>query len=195
MRRTSIILIVAMAFGALLAAQAQAQEESKAQEEAKAEHMYIGATKCKMCHNSAKKGEIYDKWLETSHAKAFEVLASEDALKIAAEKDIEDPQKADDCLKCHVTGHGAAAELLDKKYDATEGVTCESCHGPGGDYWKNKVMKAITAGEQDGAEVGLVMPDEKTCVGCHNEESPTFTEFKFDEMYAKIEHRVPAAEE
>jgi hypothetical protein len=36
---------------------------------------------------------------------------------------------------------------------------------------------------------------EKLCKTCHNEESPTFKEFNFAEMWAKIAHPVPAAEE
>jgi hypothetical protein len=160
-----------------------------------AEHQFVGAAKCKMCHNSAKQGKIYDAWMASAHAKAYETLASDAAKKVAAEKGIEDPQKADACLKCHVTGHGAKAELLGTKYDAAEGVGCESCHGAGGDYWKNTTMKAISAGETDGASVGLLTPDEKTCVGCHNEENPNHPgEFKFDEMWAKIKHAKPAAE-
>ena len=37
--------------------------------------------------------------------------------------------------------HGAAAELLGKKYDVAEGVGCESCHGAGADYKKKKIME------------------------------------------------------
>lgn len=157
-----------------------------------ADHQYIGATKCKTCHNSEKKGKIYDKWLETSHAKAYTVLASEAALKIAKEKGIEDPQKSDDCLKCHVTGHGVKAELKGEKYSAEEGVTCEACHGPGGDYFKMTTMKGLVTGEIKAEDVGFVKPDSTTCVGCHNEKSPTFKGFKFAEMFPKIEHKVPA---
>ena len=51
MKRIAIVLILAMACGALLATQAPAQED------AKAGHKFVGATKCKMCHNSAKQGE------------------------------------------------------------------------------------------------------------------------------------------
>lgn len=159
------------------------------------EREFVGATKCKTCHNSAKKGKMYDIWLESAHSKAYEVLASEKAKDIAKYKDIEDPQKSDDCLKCHVTGHGAAAELLGDKYSAEEGVTCESCHGAGGDYWNMKVMKGISAGEQDPAEVGLIKPDRKTCVGCHNKNSPTYKEFKFEEYWPKIEHKLPTPED
>ena len=157
-----------------------------------ADHQYIGATKCKTCHNSEKKGKIFDKWMETAHAKAYTTLASEASLKIAKEKGIEDPQKADACLKCHVTGHGVKAELKGEKYAAAEGVTCEACHGPGGDYFKMSTMKGLVTGEVKAADVGFVKADSTTCVVCHNQESPTFKGFKYAEMFPKIEHKVPA---
>ena len=152
-----------------------------------ADHAFIGAAKCKMCHNKAEKGGQYDKWLSTSHAKAFELLGSEKAKAIGTEKGIADPQKADACLKCHVTGHGAAAALLTDKYSAAEGVSCESCHGAGGDYWKMNVMKDRALS----IAAGLVIPDEKTCVRCHNAESPTFKSFDFATYSAKIAHPDP----
>jgi hypothetical protein len=184
--KKSVLLGVAAAV-ALAAAMAHAEGAAK--------HQFVGAAKCKMCHNTEKQGKIFDKWMASKHAKAFTTLASEESKKIATAKGIADPQKADACLKCHVTGHGAAPEQLSAKWAAAEGVTCESCHGAGGDYWKNEVMKAVAAGTTKGADVGLVSkPDEKTCTGCHNAESPTFKAFVFKEMWAKIEHSIPAAE-
>src|SRR5262245_13748234 len=145
-----------------------------------------------MCHNTAAQGKIFDKWMASKHASAFAALASPEAKKIGAAKGIEDPQKADACLKCHVTGHTAAAELKDVKWAATEGVTCESCHGAGGDYWKADVMKSVTADPAKAPAVGLTIPNEKTCLGCHNSESPTFKSFDYKTMWAKIEHKIPA---
>jgi hypothetical protein len=52
-------------------------------------------------------------------------------------------------------------------------------------------MKAIASGEITGASVGLTIPDEKTCTGCHNKESPTFKAFDFEKMAAKIAHPTP----
>lgn len=152
---------------------------------------YIGATKCKVCHKTEAQGEQFGIWEKSPHAKAFEALASDESKAIAKERGIEDPQAAAECLKCHVTGHGVDKEFLGEKYAATEGVGCESCHGPGGDYGKMKTMKAITSGEIEPASVGLVIPDEKVCVGCHNEESPTYEEFDFEKMAAKIAHPIP----
>jgi len=153
---------------------------------------FVGVGKCKTCHKSEAQGEQYPIWLEGPHAKAFEVLGTAEAKALAKEKGIDDPQTADACLKCHVTAHGVAAELLGTKYLATDGVGCESCHGAGADYYKKKTMVAITTGEIEAASVGLVKPNEKTCVACHNEESPTFKGFDFEKMSAKIAHTIPA---
>jgi hypothetical protein len=131
-------------------------------------HAYVGAEKCKMCHNSPAKGAQFAKWTESEHAKAFAVLASDPAKAIAKAKGIADPQTSDECLRCHVTGHGAPAAKLTDKYKKEEGVTCESCHGPGGDYWKMDVMKDRARA----TAAGMVLPTEATCKTCHNAESP-----------------------
>jgi hypothetical protein len=157
-----------------------------------ADHAFTGAAKCKTCHNKPAEGAQFDQWMSTKHAKAFATLASEESKAIAKEKGIADPQAADACLKCHVTGHGAAAALLGEKYAKTDGVTCESCHGAGGDYYKMAVMKDIAAGKVDGATVGLLKPSKETCVKCHNADSPTFKSFNYDEAIKKVSHPKPA---
>ena len=154
---------------------------------------FVGATKCKTCHKKVEVGEQFIIWEKSTHAQAYQTLASDKAKEIAKEKGIDNAQEADECLCCHVTGHGVAAEFLGPKYDKTEGVGCESCHGAGTDYKKKKTMVAIMAGEIEGASVGLLTPDEKTCVGCHNDKSPTFKEFNFEEMLEKIAHPIPEA--
>jgi hypothetical protein len=158
-----------------------------------ADHAFTGAAKCKTCHNKPADGAQFDQWMSTTHAKAFTALASDAAKAAAKAKGIDDPQTADACLKCHVTGHGAAAALLGEKYNKAEGVTCESCHGAGGDYYKMTVMKEIAAGKVDGATVGMIKPTKEVCVKCHNAESPTFKGFNFEETIKKVTHPKPAA--
>jgi len=154
---------------------------------------FVGVKKCKTCHKKPEQGEQYAKWLDGPHAKAFETLASDKAKEYGAERGIDDPQAADECLQCHVTGHGVDPEFLGSKYRATDGVGCESCHGAGGDYYKKKTMKAITKGEVDGATLGLIIPDEQTCVKCHNDKSPGYKAFDFEKAKAKIAHPIPEA--
>jgi hypothetical protein len=154
---------------------------------------YIGANKCKMCHISAKRGAQFKKWQAGPHAKAYEVLASPEAKAIATKMGIADAQKSDKCLTCHVTGHGAAASAKAVSFKVKEGVGCESCHGAGSAYKSMKVMKALTAGTQDAKAVGYVKGNKETCLKCHNDKSPTFKAFNFEEMWKKIAHPVPAS--
>ena len=190
MRKLSFVLL-AMALIAFVGSSVLQSDATAGDATVGEEHAYIGASKCKTCHKKPEVGEQYLLWEKSQHAQAYDTLASDKAKEIAKEKGIDNPQEADACLKCHVTGHGVKAELLGTKYDKTQGVTCESCHGPGGDYYKKKTMVAIMSGEIDGATVGLMMPDEKTCTKCHNDESPTFESFDFKEMSKKIAHPMP----
>jgi hypothetical protein len=134
---------------------------------------YIGAAKCKMCHNKPDKGEQFNKWEAGPHAKAMESLKGEEK---------NDPK----CLKCHST-----AASVDKSLVATikveEGVSCESCHGPGSVYKSAAIMK----NQKLSLAKGLILPTEEVCIQCHNEESPTFKGFNFDEYVAKIAHDDP----
>jgi hypothetical protein len=185
MRKTAwlgvaLLLVAALAW----VVQASGEEAKKAEEEA---HGYIGALSCKGCHKSEAKGDQYGKWLASPHAKAYETLLTEESKKITAEMGIEAaPEEAPKCLKCHVTAWDADAELLGKKYDKTEGVSCESCHGPGAD-WKITHMKDV----EKAMTQGMIHPDEALCLTCHNEESPTYKEFKFEEAMAEVAHPNP----
>jgi hypothetical protein len=154
--------------------------------------MFVGVAKCATCHKTASQGEQFPKWQAGPHAKAYETLASKEAKEIAQKQGIADPQKADACLGCHVTAHGVDAALLGEKYAVTDGVGCESCHGAGGDYIKSATMKSLMSGTIQPESVGLVLPNEKTCVKCHNDKSPNFTGFDYDTYVAKIAHPIPA---
>ncbi len=134
---------------------------------------YIGATKCKMCHNKPDKGAQYDKWAAGPHANALSVLKGDEK---------NDPK----CLKCHST-----AVKVDNSLVATlkqdEGVSCESCHGPGSLYKSAAIMK----NEKLALSKGMILPTEEVCRTCHNEESPTFKGFNYEEFKAKIAHDDP----
>lgn len=154
-------------------------------------HKYVGAESCaKVCHKTAKQGGQLTIWQGTRHAQAFATLATEKAKEIAKAKGIADPQKAPECLACHTTAPKATDAQKDAKFTNDEGVGCERCHGPGSDYKTLTIMKD----RAKSVAAGLLIPDEKTCIQCHNEKSPTFKGFKFEEMVAKIAHPKPASE-
>jgi len=148
---------------------------------------YVGAAKCKMCHLKAPKGEQYNVWLKGPHANAFKTLSSPESLKIAKEKGIADPTKDPGCLKCHTTtGHIEKSVMAGVK--PTEGVSCESCHGPGSRYKGASIMKNKAAAMKN----GLIEPDEAVCKTCHNTESPTYKPFDFAKKSAMIAHPDPS---
>jgi cytochrome c peroxidase len=162
-----------------------------AQAEGAAPHMYVGAKKCKICHNSEKGGAQFRHWTESKHSKAFETLAGEKALAIAKEKGIADPQKADECLACHVTGHGKPADQFKPSFVAADGVGCESCHGPGADYMKKSVMQGIRDKTMKAEDYGLTMPTKETCAQCHNEKGTGGKFVSWTEDSTKIAHAIP----
>jgi len=192
-KRTLIALIVGLALaGTWLVATAQ---DAKKDDAKKAEYTYVGVKNCKMCHSKEATGDQYKIWSESAHAKAYEVLASDESKAAAKKLGIDDPQKSDDCLKCHITAFPVKGDLENQKITLEEGVSCESCHGPGSGYKGLKTMKELYAGTIKPESVGLVMPDEKTCLHCHIAEgNPFHKEFKYDEYVKKIAHMVPKDE-
>ncbi len=154
---------------------------------AQSEHEYVGAKKCSICHKTPKQGEQYPKWQESRHSKAFEVLGTAEAKAAGAKLGVTDPQKDGKCLKCHSTAYGHTTDRVAQAIPVEEGVSCESCHGPGKDYMKMSVMKDRAAA----AAAGLKIPDEKTCLGCHNAENPFNKPFNYQERLEKIKHPIP----
>jgi hypothetical protein len=171
-----VLMVVVLAMGT--AAQAEDYE-------------YIGTKKCSMCHKKDAGGNQLAKWEAGPHSKAYETLAGEASLAAAKELGIENPQADPKCLKCHATAFAVMADLENQKITLEDGVSCESCHGAGSGYYKKKTMEGIAAGEIEAASVGLVHPGEEVCKGCHNEESPTFKGFDYEEMVAKVAHPIP----
>ena len=156
---------------------------------------YIGAAKCKNCHSAEKTGDQYGHWEKMLHAKAFETLASDKAKELAKAKGIDDPQKADACLECHVTAFREPAETIDKGFKQELGVQCESCHGPGEAHRRARMASAA---QTDPSKETPVSPTEinakpniETCHRCHNSESPTYKPFCFKESFGKIVHLIP----
>lgn len=166
-----------------------------ADEAAKPANQYLGAGKCKTCHNSAKKGAQYKSWSESKHANAFLVLATPKAAEIATAKGIKDATKAPECLQCHVTGYGEPKEHFAASFSDSLGVQCESCHGAGGAYYKMAVMKDIRAKKIDGATVGLMRVTKDTCAKCHNENATGGKHVDWPADSVKIAHPIPPGAE
>jgi len=157
-----------------------------------AENKYVGTKMCGMCHKSEKQGKQLDIWQKSKHAEAYKTLTTAKAAEFAKARGLKKPaSESPECLECHTFGKTVDASLLEKGFDIKEGVQCESCHGPGSQYKNMTLMKdkskSAAAGlklYKDEAEI------QKFCKSCHNEKSPAYKEFKFEEMWGKIKHPV-----
>ena len=158
---------------------------------ARAAVTYVGAAKCRLCHGTDRVGNQYHLWAESKHAQSFETLGSDKAKAMAKKRGIADPQKAPECLPCHVTGYGAPAERYGPSYSQAEGVTCESCHGAGSGYSKISIMQGIRHGTLKAEDYGLVLPDKTACARCHNKDplSSGFVDWPKDST--AIAHPIP----
>ncbi len=148
---------------------------------------YIGVKMCGICHKKDETGNQLAKWQEGPHANAYASLGTAAAKEMAAKLGIDDPQTSGKCLKCHSTAYNFTEQVQTTKVKVEDGVTCESCHGPGKDYKSLSVMKDQAAA----IAKGLVHPPTQSCRLCHNEENPNFKEFNEAESVAKIAHPNP----
>jgi len=145
-----------------------------------AQSKYVGANQCKMCHNKPEKGAQYAQWQKSAHSQAYAKL--DDAGKKNAE-----------CLKCHSTAGSVDKSLL-ASIKVDEGVSCESCHGPGSMYKTASVMKDKTLAMSK----GMTAPNEATCKVCHLGKKPeghaeAKKPWNFAEFSKTIAHPDPSA--
>ncbi len=145
-----------------------------------AQNKYVGAGACKMCHMSG--GKAWPVWSTSKHAKAFEVLKGEAALKVGQDNGVTTPSTDAKCLKCHTTASSAGTTLNGGITNA-DGVSCESCHGAGSKY--KTVMTNVQA-RKDG---GLVIPTKEVCIKCHNTEIHKSLTFDFETKMAIVRHK------
>jgi len=167
--------------------------------------MLVATEQCFVCHAKEKLGDQTASWKQGPHAKAFTSLQSDKGKEIGAKNGVTDPATSPKCLKCHSTAYGFSEAPVTDLIKVEEGVTCQTCHGPGESYnpkerhdSKKKVERAVK-------KYGFIIPTkENTCARCHNESNPTYdatrykladgttTDFDFEEASKKIEHKVPA---
>ncbi len=146
---------------------------------------YVGAKKCALCHSKESIGDQYGKWTSILHSKSLDALTGPNAMYPANAAGVKEPAKDPKCLRCH-------APLFEKSPDFMhEGVTCETCHGPGGDYAKLSVM----TDRKLAVENGLILYDGSLnkivsfCLDCHD--NPHGNPFESGPAWEKIKHPRP----
>jgi hypothetical protein len=150
---------------------------------AQAAYKYTGAASCgaSNCHGSTKPKPDYPKLNESvvwyqkdKHAKAFQTLSNEklksgvSPSKIATNLKIAKAETSSKCLVCHAVD--VKPELRGPKFDISEGVHCDGCHGPAEKWLEPHAEKGWT--HEQSVKVGMydtknfLLRAEK-CVSCH----------------------------
>ena len=101
------------------------------------------------------------------HARAYEVLLTNESKRIAANLGLKNAHEADMCLDCHADN--PAPEMRGPKFQLTDGIGCEGCHG-GGEMWLAE--HASDPGHAKNVANGLYPTDEpkaraELCLSCH----------------------------
>ena len=134
---------------------------------------FDGPGTCRECH-----AEQVMSWQDTPMASTFDVLRPSvraERKKMAGLDPAFDYTHDEDCLPCHTTGYGLMGGFVSiEETPEMAGITCESCHGPGGTYADSPLRR----GDLDSAPAGtrdtglLYPPSAEVCSLCHNENSP-----------------------
>lgn len=138
----------------------------------------VGTVNCaaSTCHGSVRPWEgshvlqnEYTTWLRLDrHAKAFEVLRSETSQRIARKLGLPQPaEQSAVCLDCHA--HNPAGPR-GERFVISEGVGCEACHGPAGDWIAQHTEPGAT--HAGNIAKGLYPTDApiaraRLCLSCH----------------------------
>ena len=117
------------------------------------------------CHD---RGDIYDWWRSDTHYQSVERFYSNPkAIQIATTYELSPTQAVSGnqiCMNCHGTIEDG---------EVYEGVSCESCHGPGSGYAKKHKKDPPPRAYAQGASLGMINQENPTnrannCVRCHH---------------------------
>jgi len=141
-------------------------------------HQYTGPGSCSStsCHgsiaprtdNRVKQNE-YSVWIvRDKHSKAYQALTGTVGERMASILNIGKAEEAPKCLACHALDVPAADRA--RTFDLTEGVSCESCHGPSSAWLGHHTEKnwthaqSVQAGMTELRDVGS---RTQKCLSCH----------------------------
>lgn len=134
----------------------------------------VGANECAECHKKETSA-----WKLSHHSLTFKALPkSKEAKEIASKMGVKRLKAESLCVGCHFT-----QKIVKSKPKAVSGISCESCHGGGKDWFKvHSGFSGKKEGQESKAEIvtrwkksedaGMIRPKAlytlaKNCFSCH----------------------------
>lgn len=127
---------------------------------------YLGVVTCagSTCHGAGRpvgdarisQTEFLSWHRDDAHSKAYRVLIEDKGQRVARNLGIDNAANAPECLTCHATF--VPAEVRGKRFQLSDGVGCESCHGPASKWLGQHVTGE--ASREDNIRAGMVRTEE-----------------------------------
>jgi len=144
---------------------------------AKDKHLGVGSCSNSTCHGSIKtwkesnvRQNEYITWSrEDSHSRAYKVLLNKESKSIARKLGLKKPaHESKVCLDCHTDNVPDA--VRGEKFQVSDGVGCEACHGGSERYLESHVASDAT--HEKNLENGLYPTEDpvkraELCYSCH----------------------------
>lgn len=140
---------------------------------------YVGSLSCaaSSCHGGA--GDRQDQWVQWNskdvHRRAASTLTLAGSAQIAQAAGISDPANHARCTTCHAPNAVVPEAARLATLDRTDGVSCESCHGPA-EQWIRTHTRTSKEGFPYANKLAAGLRDlqnpyvrANTCVACHQQ--------------------------
>lgn len=111
----------------------------------------------------------YTTWIdEDQHSQAYATLRSDQSVRIAKNMGLPNAHTADVCLDCHADN--VPKEKRGRRFQITEGVGCEACHGGSGKWLESHAEEGTS--HADNLAKGMYPTEEpveraRLCLSCH----------------------------
>ena len=136
---------------------------------------WLGANSCasSSCHGGggAKQDQFLVWSLKDFHSqRPAATLATARSKQIADALEMKDPAADARCTSCHAPLNGVPANLRGENFKVSEGVSCESCHGPAGNWIRAHTRADYTRADRTAAgmsDLQNLYVRANTCVACH----------------------------
>ena len=134
---------------------------------------FLGANSCanSSCHGGGGQNQFLIWSLKDFHSqRPAATLTTARAKQIAGALDIKDAAADARCTSCHAPLQEVPENLRGENFKVSEGVSCESCHGPAENWLRSHTRHDYTVADRTAAgmrDLQNLYVRANTCVACH----------------------------